>query len=99
MGSTCATRYGIMPFMPKKQTRSQRRANTALIILSALIIGSLLVSAIVSLVAPIDVPPTATAPIFVTVLPIEAPSLAPVLTPTATVSGPAPEGPAVAPTQ
>ncbi len=88
-----------MPVMPKKQTRGQRRANTALIILSVLIVGSLLLSAIVSLVAPLEAPPTPTQPVFLTVLPVEPPTLAPAFTPTATVPGPGPEGPAVAPTQ
>ena len=84
--------------MPKKLTRSQRRANAAMTVFTVLIVGSLLVGAIVSLVAPIETPPTPTQPIFITVLPIEAPTITPALTPTASATGPQPEGPAVAPT-
>jgi hypothetical protein len=85
--------------MPRKPARGERRANTGLIVLSVLVIGSLTLSAVISLVAPVEPPPTPTPPFFVTVLPITAPTFTPDFTPTPTVAGPAPQGPAIAPTQ
>ena len=82
--------------MSRKSSRSDRRRNTGLIVLSVLVIGSLTLSAVISLVAPVEELPTPTQAIFLTTLPIVAPTATPELTPSPTPPGPQP--PPVAPT-
>ena len=67
--------------MPRKPTRGERRKNTGLIVLSVLVIGSLALSAVISLVAPTEELPTPTPVLFVTVQPIVSPTASPALTP------------------
>jgi hypothetical protein len=87
--------------MPKKKpTRAERRANLSWIIISVFVIGSLGLTAVASLVGPVQAPPTPTEPIFVTILPVRPNTPTPGGTPTTTPLAPvAPPGPAVAPTQ
>jgi hypothetical protein len=81
--------------MPRRPSRPDSRRNTGLIVLSVLVIGSLTLSAVISLVGPTEVVPTPTPEIFVTILPFDAPTPTPDLT--ATPTSPGPEPPPVAP--